>query len=56
MTTNPVNHGQAKHIKIKYHYIRNEVKRGKVKLDSCETTNILADSKTKGLLEHATKT
>ena len=33
MTKNPVNHGRAKHIDIKYHHIRDEVKRGDVKLD-----------------------
>uniref|UniRef100_A0AAV1TRI7 Copia protein n=1 Tax=Peronospora matthiolae TaxID=2874970 RepID=A0AAV1TRI7_9STRA len=26
MTKNPVNHGRAKHIDIKYHHIRDEVK------------------------------
>ena len=30
MTKNPVNHGRAKRIDIKYHHIRDEVKRGKV--------------------------
>ncbi|KAG4036652.1 hypothetical protein PC123_g27778 [Phytophthora cactorum] len=29
MTKNPVNHGRAKHIDIKYHHIRDEVKRVK---------------------------
>ncbi|KAG2761925.1 hypothetical protein PC112_g25787 [Phytophthora cactorum] len=33
MTKNPVNHGRAKHIDIKYHHIRDEVKRGEVKLE-----------------------
>uniref|UniRef100_A0AAV1UAI2 Reverse transcriptase Ty1/copia-type domain-containing protein n=1 Tax=Peronospora matthiolae TaxID=2874970 RepID=A0AAV1UAI2_9STRA len=49
MTKNPVNHGRAKHIDIKYHHIRDEVKRGDVKLDCCETTIMLADIMTKGL-------
>lgn len=49
MTKNPVNHGRAKHIDIKYHHIRDEVKRGEVKLEYCETTNMLADIMTKGL-------
>uniref|UniRef100_A0AAV1VIP2 Reverse transcriptase Ty1/copia-type domain-containing protein n=2 Tax=Peronospora matthiolae TaxID=2874970 RepID=A0AAV1VIP2_9STRA len=30
MTKNPVNHGRAKHIDIKYHHIRDEVKHGDV--------------------------
>ena len=48
MTKNPVNHGRAKH--IKYHHIRDEVKRGEVKLKYfCETTIVLADIMTKAL-------
>uniref|UniRef100_A0AAV1UEP4 Polyprotein n=1 Tax=Peronospora matthiolae TaxID=2874970 RepID=A0AAV1UEP4_9STRA len=50
MTKDSVIHGKAKSIKIKYHYILNEVKCEKVKLESCETTNILADIMTKGPL------
>uniref|UniRef100_A0AAV1VBQ7 Uncharacterized protein n=1 Tax=Peronospora matthiolae TaxID=2874970 RepID=A0AAV1VBQ7_9STRA len=46
---NPVNHGRAKHIDIKYHHIRDEVKRGDVNLNYCETTIMLADIMTKGL-------
>ena len=49
MTKNPVNHGRAKHIYIKYHHIRDEVKRGDVMLEYCETTTMLADIMTKGL-------
>ena len=49
MTKNLVNHGRAKHIDIKYHHIRDEVKRGEVKLEYCETTVMLADIMTKGL-------
>uniref|UniRef100_A0AAV1VJH9 Uncharacterized protein n=1 Tax=Peronospora matthiolae TaxID=2874970 RepID=A0AAV1VJH9_9STRA len=49
MTNNPVNHGRAKHIDIKYHHIRDEVKRGDVTLNYCENTIMLADIMTKGL-------
>uniref|UniRef100_A0AAV1VNJ1 Uncharacterized protein n=1 Tax=Peronospora matthiolae TaxID=2874970 RepID=A0AAV1VNJ1_9STRA len=49
MTNNPVNHGRAKHIDIKYHHIRDEVKRGDVTLNYCETTIMLADIMSKGL-------
>ncbi|TJX12677.1 hypothetical protein E9840_12290, partial [Tissierella creatinini] len=49
MTKNPVNHGRAKHIDIKYHHIRDEVKRGEVKLQHCETSVMLADIMTKAL-------
>ena len=47
MTKNPVNHGRAKYIDIKYHHIRDEVKRGEVKLEYCETSTMLADIMTK---------
>ena len=49
MTKNPVNHGRAKHIDIKYHHIRDEVKSGEVKLKYCETATMLVDIMTKGL-------
>ena len=49
MTKNPVNHGRAKHIDIKYHHIRDEVKRGDVTLEYCDTAMMLADIMTKGL-------
>ena len=49
MTKNPVNHGRAKHIDIKYHHIRDEVKHGDVKLEYCETAIMLADIMTKGM-------
>uniref|UniRef100_A0AAV1VA69 Reverse transcriptase Ty1/copia-type domain-containing protein n=1 Tax=Peronospora matthiolae TaxID=2874970 RepID=A0AAV1VA69_9STRA len=49
MTKNQVNHGRAKHIDIKYHHIRDEVKRGEVQLEYCETSVMMADIMTKGL-------
>ena len=49
MTKNPANHGRAKHIDIKYHHIRDEVKRVDAKLEYCETTTMLADIMTKEL-------
>ena len=49
MTKNPVNQGRAKHIDIKYHHIRDEIKRGEVKNKYCETAVTLADIMTKGL-------
>ena len=36
-------------IDIKYHHIRDVVKRGEVKLKYCETTVMLADIMTKGI-------
>ncbi|OWY99625.1 Copia protein, partial [Phytophthora megakarya] len=49
MPKNPVNHGRAKHIDIKYHSIRDEVKHREVIVEYCETSIILADILTKGL-------
>lgn len=49
MTKNPVNHGRAKHIDIKFHHIRDEVKSGEVEVEYCPTAAMLADLLTKGL-------
>ena len=49
MTKNPVNHGRAKHIDIKYHHIRDEVAKGNIKILYKETKNMLADVLTKGI-------
>lgn len=49
MTKNPVNHGRAKHIDIKFHHIRDEVKSGEVEVEYCPTQTMLADLLTKGM-------
>ena len=49
MTKKTVNHGRAKHMDTRYHYIRDEVKRGEVQLEYCETSVMMADIMTKGL-------
>ena len=49
MTKNPQFHGRAKHIEIKYHFIREHVEKGTVKLLYCPTDDMLADILTKGL-------
>ncbi|KAF1328882.1 Integrase catalytic core protein, partial [Globisporangium splendens] len=48
-TKNPVSHGRAKHIDIKYHHIRDEVKSDEVEVEYCSTWTMLADLLTKGL-------
>ena len=49
MASNPQFHGRAKHISIKYHFIREKVSDGMVKLRYCPTTEMIADMLTKGL-------
>ena len=49
MTKNPQYHGKAKHIAIKYHFIREQVSNGTVNLQYCPTEEMVADMFTKGL-------
>ena len=48
---NPQFHGRVKHIGIKYHFIREQVNAGSVKLEYCHTEDIVADIFTKGLTQ-----
>ena len=43
MSENPVFHEKSKHIKIKYHYIRDMVQRGAMKLQHVATEEHIAD-------------
>ena len=49
MARNPQFHGRAKHIGIKYHFIREQVEKGTVELQYCPTEEMIADMLTKGL-------
>ena len=49
MTKNPQFHGKAKHIAIKYHFIREQVSNGTVKLQYCPIREMIADMFTKAL-------
>ena len=49
MTKNPQFHGRSKHIAIKYHFVRDQVGKGTVKLEYCPTKEMVADILTKGL-------
>ena len=49
MSENPVFHDKSKHIEIKYHYIRDMVQRGAVKLQYVATEEQIADVLTKPL-------
>ena len=49
LSENPVFHDKSKHIEIKYHYIRDMVQRGAVKLLYVATEEQIADVLTKPL-------
>ena len=49
MTKNPQFHGRSKHIAIKYHFIRDETKKGIIDVQYCKTDDMIADMLTKGL-------
>ena len=49
MTKNPQFHGRSKHIAIKYHFIRDEMKKRTINIQYCRTDNMLADMLTKAL-------
>jgi len=43
MDKNPQFHGRTKHIELKYHFIRKQIKSGTVELKYCPTENMIAD-------------
>ena len=49
MAKNPQFHGRTKHIEIKYHFIREQIKSGTVELKYCPSKNTTAYMLTKGL-------
>lgn len=49
MAKNPQFHGRAKHIDIKFHFVREQVSKGIIKLKYCKTEDMIADMLTKGL-------
>ena len=51
MAQNPQFHGRAKHIGIKYHFIREQVSNGTVELKYCRSEMMVADMLTKGLCQ-----
>ena len=53
MSKNPQYHGRAKHISIKYHFIREQVNDGRVMLKYCPTQDMIADMLTKGFSTHS---
>ena len=49
MTHNPQFHGRSKHIDIKYHFVRDHVNNGNIKLKYCPSGDMTADMLMKGL-------
>ncbi len=49
LTKNPEDHKRTKHVQVKYHVIRDYVKRNLVKFTYCPTENQLADIFTKAV-------
>ena len=49
MAKKPQFHGRAKHVDIKYHFIRELVEKGSVTLTYCPSEDMIADMLTKGL-------
>lgn len=49
LTTKSIFHARTEHIEIEHHWIRELVKIGKVKINCCPTTNMIADLLTKTL-------
>ncbi|GAA0186280.1 non-receptor serine/threonine protein kinase [Lithospermum erythrorhizon] len=49
LSKNPVMHGRCKHIDVRFHFLRNLVKEGRILLTYCSSTNQIADVITKAL-------
>ena len=49
LSKNPVMHGRIKHIDVRFHFLRDLIKDGVVKLDHCSSKDQLADIMTKPL-------
>lgn len=49
LTKNPVFHSKSKHIRIKYHFIRDLIKEGDIDVKFCKTQEQVADIFTKAL-------
>lgn len=49
LTKNPVHHNRSKHIDTRYHFIRNYVQKGEIKVEHVRTEKQLADILTKPL-------
>jgi hypothetical protein len=49
LAKNPISHGRSKHIEMRYHYLREQVNNGLLKLEHCRSEVQLADILTKSV-------
>ncbi|KHN36086.1 Copia protein, partial [Glycine soja] len=49
LAKNPVSHGKSKHIDTKFHFLRDQVRKGKIRLQHCRIEKQLVDIMTKSL-------
>ncbi|MCI48405.1 cationic amino acid transporter 1-like, partial [Trifolium medium] len=49
LAKNPIAHGRSKHIEMKFHYLREQVSNGTLKLEHCRTELQVADLLTKAV-------
>jgi hypothetical protein len=49
LAKNPIAHGRSKHIETKFHFLRDQVSKGKLKLTHCRTEVQIVDILTKPL-------
>jgi len=49
LSKNPVSHGKSMHIKTKYHFLRDQVSKGRLELVYCSTNDQVVDVFTKPL-------
>ena len=49
MTKNPQFYGRCKHVDTKYHFIRDEARKGTINVQYCKSEDMVADMLTKGL-------
>ncbi|MCH86443.1 copia protein, partial [Trifolium medium] len=49
LAKNPISHGKSKHIETRFHFLRDQVNKGKLSLEYCPTNNQQADIMTKAM-------
>jgi hypothetical protein len=49
LAKNPISHGRSKHIELRYHYLRDQVTKGLLKLEHCRSEIQIADILTKSV-------